>query len=94
MQGATVFYRIRLTDKKVSIHAPYAGSDKKFFMPIEDLYVSIHAPYAGSDDGSRIQEMVRMGVSIHAPYAGSDCNFSQKFFLIFSRNRQIIILNT
>ena len=34
------------------------------------------------------------GVSIHAPYAGSDSNFSQKFFLIFSRNRQIIISNT
>lgn len=33
-------------------------------------------------------------VSIHAPYAGSDSNFSQKFFLIFSRNRQIIISNT
>ena len=35
---------------KVSIHAPYAGSDEsKFHKKISIAMVSIHAPYAGSD---------------------------------------------
>ena len=60
---------------------------------LPSLGVSIHAPYAGSDVLSK-DDARQFKVSIHAPYAGSDSNFSQKFFLIFSRNRQIIISNT
>ena len=37
-------------EPKVSIHAPYAGSDN-FNNDVNTftIYVSIHAPYAGSD---------------------------------------------
>ena len=59
----------------------------------DSIMVSIHAPYAGSDEAWE-EAVDHLCVSIHAPYAGSDSNFSQKFFLIFSRNRQIIISNT
>ncbi len=33
----------------VSIHAPYAGSDKFASTALIHVCVSIHAPYAGSD---------------------------------------------
>ena len=39
---------------KVSIHAPYAGSDCKEGYQYRLLCVSIHAPYAGSDDRHKV----------------------------------------
>ena len=94
MQGATTNDYAATMSRDVSIHAPYAGSDRdgqrqrngeSGFNP-RPLCRERHLAKAG---------LTRLAaVSIHAPYAGSDSNFSQKFFLIFSRNRQIIILNT
>ena len=51
MQGATRRYRIRIKSDEVSIHAPYAGSDRIIADTNPDHPVSIHAPYAGSDKG-------------------------------------------
>ena len=72
MQGATDIHSKICTEIGVSIHAPYAGSDKETVSDSgsEDL-VSIHAPYAGSDAGLNPIFAVN-AVSIHAPYAGSD----------------------
>ena len=50
MQGATGANEDIRISQKVSIHAPYAGSDQA--VPVADYsedMVSIHAPYAGSD---------------------------------------------
>ena len=63
---------VALDEIWVSIHAPYAGSDRmKEKCHIIMYTVSIHAPYAGSDS-NRITAYYRCNVSIHAPYAGSD----------------------
>ena len=35
--------------KRISIHAPYAGSDDITGLSFSELKISIHAPYAGSD---------------------------------------------
>ncbi len=62
----------RLGSAGVSIHAPYAGSDRSIPLPPpESEEVSIHAPYAGSDLSYRLSHL-SFRVSIHAPYAGSD----------------------
>ena len=72
MQGATGAVGTLVDAAKVSIHAPYAGSDCNTACVVwRSRCVSIHAPYAGSDaDGS--EAAPRIKVSIHAPYAGSD----------------------
>ena len=50
MQGATVLHHHGPDVHKVSIHAPYAGSDgSKGGYKLSEYDVSIHAPYAGSD---------------------------------------------
>ena len=49
MQGATDFGEYASPENKVSIHAPYAGSDAAEAQKDRDFQVSIHAPYAGSD---------------------------------------------
>ena len=50
MQGATLTAPFRSFSFRVSIHAPYAGSDGKSISLFLILIVSIHAPYAGSDE--------------------------------------------
>ena len=56
---------------RVSIHAPYAGSDFSNGFKLDKHTVSIHAPYAGSDN-VYLNDDSTFIVSIHAPYAGSD----------------------
>ena len=55
MQGATAFKHCfaKIIDK-VSIHAPYAGSDDIQLYLKMFCEVSIHAPYAGSDKNVKI----------------------------------------
>ena len=94
MQGATETGTSGIYHVGVSIHAPYAGSDV-IGMHFLCLHISFNPrPLCRERRFCQYHLLVAQTVSIHAPYAGSDCNFSQKFFLIFSRNRQIIILNT
>ena len=59
----------------------------------KDTKVSIHAPTQGATHSRHCSHdlLCRFNPRSHA---GSDSNFSQKSLPIFSRNRQIIILNT
>ena len=41
----------KVDDDKVSIHAPYIGSDDRLRSAVSLTEVSIHAPYIGSDEG-------------------------------------------
>ena len=75
MQGATCFFFVIVRGRKVSIHAPYAGSDALYgSVALDEIWVSIHAPYAGSDRMKEKCHIIMYTVSIHAPYAGSDSN--------------------
>ena len=50
MQGATEYHKAMIKYQRVSIHAPYAGSDIRNLSHLVFFnLVSIHAPYAGSD---------------------------------------------
>ena len=49
MRGATRVLRHILRAQKISIHAPRAGSDEKYFAGWVKHVISIHAPRAGSD---------------------------------------------
>ena len=49
MQGATMIDDIEKWNDIISIHAPYAGSDKAWRLLKLWISISIHAPYAGSD---------------------------------------------
>ena len=62
-----------LQERKISIHAPRAGSDREphcTLRPCSDI--SIHAPRAGSDKHSIYAALINTHISIHAPRAGSD----------------------
>ena len=72
MQGATGAVGTLVDAAKVSIHAPYAGSDADGSEAAPRIKVSIHAPYAGSDARDGSHTILALVVSIHAPYAGSD----------------------
>ena len=72
MQGATIDYQLAGKDNIISIHAPYAGSDKNSDEARKLANISIHAPYAGSDNGFYVGNAGLSDISIHAPYAGSD----------------------
>ncbi len=50
MRGATLSVLPEVLIIDISIHAPHAGSDAKFFGCHKILVISIHAPHAGSDD--------------------------------------------
>ena len=72
MQGATVQLAMDHGWKPVSIHAPYAGSDRKQKLLVGALAGFNPRPlcrerHPNPDDGEMITS-----VSIHAPYAGSD----------------------
>ena len=49
MRGATQMDDLNSAKDSISIHAPHAGSDDKFYVAHEDDAISIHAPHAGSD---------------------------------------------
>ena len=61
--------------RRVSIHAPYIGSDSMISAIISSMGVSIHAPYIGSDHDGRLRRIGDV-VSIHAPYIGSDLAYA------------------
>ncbi len=58
--------------KKISIHAPHAGSDCLSALIHHLLQISIHAPHAGSDPNYPAPINYAYNISIHAPHAGSD----------------------
>ena len=62
----------RLSDKRISIHAPRTGSDDNLQSVCVICHISIHAPRTGSD--LAYERFVRdlMHISIHAPRTGSD----------------------
>ena len=51
MRGATLYTIGSPSRSVISIHAPHAGSDKKYLATREHFLISIHAPHAGSDKG-------------------------------------------
>ena len=77
LRGATVALGADTILTRISIHAPLAGRDSRFFCASAALNaISIHAPLAGRDGiFGRIQR--RKLISIHAPLAGRD-NYADK----------------
>ena len=59
-------------NRRISIHAPHAGSDGTGALGDSPGDISIHAPHAGSDWACLISIGGAPSISIHAPHAGSD----------------------
>ena len=71
-QGATILLSSNQQHRRISIHAPLAGSDYAHSLLQVQAQISIHAPLAGSDRPESVCELCSYPISIHAPLAGSD----------------------
>ena len=72
MQGATVQRKQVNTEKIVSIHAPYAGSDTAGWSPVGFSIMFQSTPPMQGATPPDPYYVGEYAVSIHAPYAGSD----------------------
>ncbi len=66
-----------IANLRVSIHAPYAGSDHDVILPGMSGERFQSTPPMQGATGLRRCEGLRQCVSIHAPYAGSDVTYDQ-----------------
>ena len=72
MQGATQSVSKAEAKEKVSIHAPYAGSDLEESQIAGNLAGFNPRPLCRERHNRWMERIHRRYVSIHAPYAGSD----------------------